>query len=41
MEPLGYDYLVLGLGAQVNFFGVTGAAEHAFPLYNAPRCACV
>ncbi len=28
-----YDYLVLGLGAEVNFFGVEGAAEHAFPLY--------
>jgi NADH:ubiquinone reductase (H+-translocating) len=33
MDPLGYDYLVLALGAEVNFFGVKGAAEHAFPLY--------
>jgi len=33
MEPLTYDYLVLGLGAQVNFFGAEGAAEHAFPMY--------
>jgi NADH:ubiquinone reductase (H+-translocating) len=33
MAPLGYDFLVLGLGAEVNFFGVEGAAEHAFPLY--------
>jgi NADH:ubiquinone reductase (H+-translocating) len=33
LEPLRYDYLVLGLGAEVNFFGVPGAAEHAFPLY--------
>jgi len=33
LEPLAYDYLVLGLGAEVNFFGVEGAAEHAFPLY--------
>jgi NADH:ubiquinone reductase (H+-translocating) len=33
MEPLSYDYLVLGLGAEVNYFGVEGAAEHAFPLY--------
>ena len=33
LEPLDYDYLVLGLGAEVNFFGVEGAAEHAFPLY--------
>jgi NADH dehydrogenase len=33
LEPRDYDYLVLGLGAEVNFFGVEGAAEHAFPLY--------
>ena len=33
LEPLSYDYLVLGLGAEVNFFGVEGAADHAFPLY--------
>ena len=33
MAPLSYDYLVLALGARVNFFGVEGAAEHAFPLY--------
>jgi NADH dehydrogenase len=33
LEALGYDYLVLGLGAEVNFFGVEGAPEHAFPLY--------
>jgi len=33
LEPLDYEYLVLGLGAEVNFFGVDGAAEHAFPLY--------
>jgi NADH:quinone reductase (non-electrogenic) len=33
MEPLDYDYLVLGLGAEVNFFGAEGAAEHAFPMY--------
>jgi NADH:quinone reductase (non-electrogenic) len=37
MEPLGYDYLVLGLGAEVNFFGVAGAPEHAFPLYTLPN----
>jgi NADH dehydrogenase len=36
LEPLTYDYLVLGLGAEVNFFGVDGAAEHAFPLYTLP-----
>jgi NADH dehydrogenase len=33
LDPLSYDYLVLGLGAEVNFFGVEGAADHAFPLY--------
>jgi NADH dehydrogenase len=33
LEPLAYDYLVVALGAEVNFFGVEGAAEHAFPLY--------
>ena len=36
MQPAAYDYLVLGLGAEVNFFGVEGAAEHAFPLYTLP-----
>ncbi len=30
--PLPYDYLVLALGSESNFFGVPGAAEHAFPL---------
>jgi NADH:ubiquinone reductase (H+-translocating) len=33
MAPLAYDYLVLALGARVNFYGIAGAAEHAFPLY--------
>jgi NADH:ubiquinone reductase (H+-translocating) len=33
LDPERYDYLVLALGAEVNFFGVDGAAEHAFPLY--------
>jgi NADH dehydrogenase len=33
MEPIAYDYLVLGLGARVNYFGVEGADEHAFPMY--------
>src|SRR3954452_6000444 len=36
LEPLSYDYLVLALGAEVDFFGVEGAAEHAFPLYTLP-----
>jgi len=26
-------FVVLGLGAEVNFFGTAGAAEHAFPMY--------
>jgi NADH:ubiquinone reductase (H+-translocating) len=33
LAPLTYDYLVLALGAEVNFFGTDGAAEHAFPMY--------
>ena len=37
LEPLSYDYLVLGLGAEVNFFGTGGAAEHAFPMYTLPH----
>jgi NADH dehydrogenase len=36
MAPFTYDYLVLALGAKVNFFGVNGAEEHAFPLYTLP-----
>ena len=33
LGPQRYDYLVLALGAEVNFFGVDGADEHSFPLY--------
>jgi NADH:quinone reductase (non-electrogenic) len=33
LAPLRYDFLVLGLGAEVNFFGTEGASEHAFPMY--------
>ena len=36
MAPLSYDYLILGLGAEVNFFGAEGAVEHAFPMYTLP-----
>ncbi len=36
MRPVSYDYLVLGLGATVNFFGVAGAPKHAFPMYTLP-----
>ena len=39
LDPLSYDYLVLGLGAQVNFFGTEGAAEHAFPMYTLVHAA--
>ncbi|CAN5687845.1 NAD(P)/FAD-dependent oxidoreductase [soil metagenome] len=31
-EPVQYDHLVLAMGATTHFFGVPGAAEHAFPL---------
>jgi NADH:quinone reductase (non-electrogenic) len=37
LDPLVYDYLVLGLGAEVNYFGTAGAAEHAFPMYTLPH----
>lgn len=30
--PLPYDHLVLALGSVPHYFGVDGAAEHAFPL---------
>ena len=33
MAAIDYDYLVLGIGARVNFFGAEGAAEHGFPMY--------
>ncbi|MGD9636580.1 MAG: NAD(P)/FAD-dependent oxidoreductase [Pirellulales bacterium] len=33
MPPIDFDYLVIGLGSQVNFHGTPGAAEHSFPLY--------
>ena len=33
MAPITYDYLVLGLGARVNFFGVQGTEQNAFPMY--------
>jgi NADH:ubiquinone reductase (H+-translocating) len=37
LEPITYDYLVFGLGAEVNYFGTEGAAEHAFPMYTLPH----
>jgi NADH dehydrogenase len=33
LAPQTYDFLVIGLGADVNFFGTEGAGEHAFPMY--------
>jgi len=33
LAPLTYDFLVMGIGAEVNFFGTKGAADHAFPIY--------
>jgi NADH dehydrogenase len=36
MSPISYDYLVIALGAVVNFHGTAGAAEHSFPLYTMP-----
>jgi NADH:ubiquinone reductase (H+-translocating) len=37
LAPLTYDYLVFGLGAEVNFFGTDGASEQAFPMYTLPH----
>jgi NADH dehydrogenase len=31
-HSIAYDYLILSVGSKAHFFGVTGAAEHAFPL---------
>jgi NADH dehydrogenase len=36
LPPLAYDYLLIGLGGVVNFFGTPGADQHAFPLYTLP-----
>lgn len=33
---LPFDYLVLAAGSAVSYFGIPGAAEHAFPLYTLP-----
>ena len=37
IEPVSYDYLVFGLGAEVDFFGTSGAPKHAFPMYTLPH----
>jgi NADH dehydrogenase len=31
-QSLPYDYLILSVGSKAHYYGVTGAAEHAFPL---------
>jgi NADH dehydrogenase len=41
LPAMTYDYLVLGLGAEVNFFGTEGAAEHAFPMYTLPNAVAL
>ncbi len=33
LDSLSYDYLLIALGALVNFYGTRGAEEHALPLY--------
>src|SRR5262245_385324 len=33
IAPIPYDYLIIGLGAVVNFFNTPGAEKHALPLY--------
>lgn len=35
-DPIGFDHLIIGVGARANYFGVPGAAEHTFPLYSMP-----
>jgi len=41
LEPITYDYLVFSLGAEVNFFGTEGAADHAFPMYTLTNAAAL
>jgi NADH:ubiquinone reductase (H+-translocating) len=36
MPAIDYDYLIIALGALVNFHDTVGAAEHSFPLYTMP-----
>lgn len=33
-DPLSFDHLVVAAGSSTNYFGVPGAAEHAYPLYS-------
>lgn len=32
--PIAFDHLVVAVGSSTNYFGVDGAAEHAYPLYS-------
>ena len=41
LAPITYDYLVYGLGAEVNFFGTDGATDHAFPMYTLPNAVAL
>src|SRR5262245_34296801 len=36
-SPMSYDYLVVALGAEVNYFGTEGAAANAFPMNTLPN----
>ena len=37
IEPISYDYLVFGLGAEVNYFGTAGAPRPRLPDVHAAR----
>lgn len=34
LAPLGFDHVVLAAGSTASFFGIPGAEEHGFPLYD-------
>jgi NADH dehydrogenase len=38
---LHYDYLIIANGVTTNYFGVPGAAEHAFPIYTRAEALAV
>jgi NADH dehydrogenase len=33
LDPVPYDYLIIGCGVTANFFGIDGAQEHALTIY--------
>ncbi|HEV2751419.1 MAG TPA: NAD(P)/FAD-dependent oxidoreductase [Gemmatimonadales bacterium] len=35
--PIGYDYLILAVGGETNYFGHTGVPEHGFGLKDVPE----